>query len=47
MIMSWAVFLKSMFMMSKMELNAGNFLDFAGLAFVVLNLYAAQFAIAH
>ena len=47
MFMSWAAFLKSMYMMSILELNSRTILDFVGNTFIILNLYAAQFAIAH
>ncbi len=47
MILSWAVFLKSMYIMTKIELNSSTLVEFVGMTFIVLNLYAAQFAIAH
>lgn len=47
MFMSWAGFIKAMFIMSNLELNSDTFIDFLGIPFIVLNLYAAQFAIAH
>lgn len=47
MFMSWAAFFKSMFIMSTLELNSHTILDLVGITFILLNLYAAQFAIAH
>jgi hypothetical protein len=45
--MSWAAFFKSMDITSTLELNRNTLIEFVGITFVVMNLYAAQFAVAH
>ena len=46
-VLSWILFIKTMTVISAMEVNSDTIFKFIGVVFISMNFYAAQFSVAH